>query len=74
MSTSTITLKVSTKEKKRLQLAARRSKKSLNAYVLGKVTGTDVSRSGKLDLEKLSAHFDGRFSSESAWKLTPDRE
>jgi hypothetical protein len=41
---------------------------------LGKVTGTDVSRSGKLDLEKLSAHFDGRFSAESAWKLTPDRE
>ena len=54
MSTATITLKVSTKEKKRLQLAARRSKKSLNAYVLGKVTGTDVSRGGKLDLGNYS--------------------
>ena len=74
MSTSTITLKVSTKEKRRLQIAARRGKKSLNAYVLGKVAGADVSRRGKVDLEKLSSHLGGRFSGQEAWRLIPGRE
>jgi hypothetical protein len=74
MGTATITLKVSAAEKKRLQTRARRAKKSLNAYVLGKVAGADVSRDGKLDYAKLSAHLDGRFSGVEVWRMVPGRE
>jgi hypothetical protein len=74
MSTATITLKVSAAEKKRLQAHARRAKKSLNAYVLGKVAGADVSRAGRLDYGKLTAHMDGRFADEEVWRMIPGRE
>lgn len=74
MNTATITLKVSSAEKKRLQARARRAKKSLNAYVLGKVAGADVSKAGRVDYAKLSAHMGGRFAGQEAWRLIPGRE
>ncbi|AHF91861.1 hypothetical protein OPIT5_18190 [Opitutaceae bacterium TAV5] len=74
MPTTTITLKVTEKEKKRLQAQARRAKKSLNAYVLSKVAGADVSRKGRVDYEKLTAHLAGRFEGEETWRLIPGRE
>ncbi|AHF90879.1 hypothetical protein OPIT5_12330 [Opitutaceae bacterium TAV5] len=75
MPTATITLKVSDKEKKRLQAQARRAKKSFNAYVLGKLAGAGVSRrKGKVDYDKLTAHLAGRFEGEEAWRIIPGRE
>lgn len=74
VSTATITLKVSAAEKKRLQSRARLEKKSLNAYVLGKVAGGDVSRAGRIDFEKLTAHMDGRFAGTETWRMIPGRE
>jgi hypothetical protein len=74
MPTSTITLKVDAKEKKRLQREARRARQSLNAYMLGKVAGSDVSRRGRVDYDKLTEALDGRFEGEEAWRLIPGRE
>ncbi|MDR1280192.1 MAG: hypothetical protein LBK99_05160 [Opitutaceae bacterium] len=74
MPTATITLKVSDKEKRRLQAQARRARQSLNAYVLGKVAGTDVSRKGRLDYDKLTEGFQGRFENEELWRIIPGRE
>ena len=72
--TATITLKVDAKEKKRVQKEARRAKKSLNAYIWSKVVGADVSRRGRLDYDKLTECFAGRFVGEEAWRMFPDRE
>jgi hypothetical protein len=74
MPTATITLKVDAKEKKRLQREARRARQSLNAYLLGKVAGADVSRRGRVDYDKLTAHLKGRFEGEEAWRFIPGRE
>ena len=72
--TATITLKVDAKEKKRWQREASRAKKSLNAYVLGKVAGADVSRKGRVDYDKLTECFAGRFEKEELWRIIPGRE
>ena len=72
--TATITLKVPAKQKQDWQKEARRSKLSLNAFVLGKVAGTDVSRRGKIDYDKLTERFAGRFVNEEAWRMIPGRE
>ena len=72
--TATITLKVPAKQKEDWQREARRAKQSLNAFVLGKVAGEDVSRRGKIDFDKLTAHMAGRFANEEAWRLIPGRE
>jgi hypothetical protein len=72
--TATITLKVNASEKRRLQAEARRAKKSLNAYLLGKVVGADVSRRGRVDYDKLTEHIKGRFEGEETWRLIPGRE
>lgn len=74
MSTVTITLKTTAAEKTRLQARARKEKKSLNAYLLGKIAGADVSRDGRLDFAKLTEHMDGRFSDREAWRMIPGRE
>ncbi|RRJ96751.1 hypothetical protein Ga0100231_023505 [Opitutaceae bacterium TAV4] len=74
MPTATITLKVSLAEKRRMQAYARRAKKSLNAYVLGKVAGADISHRGKVDYDKITAHIAGRFEGEETWRLVPGRE
>jgi hypothetical protein len=72
--TATITLKVNASEKRRLQAEARRAKKSLNAYVLGKVAGADVSRRGRVDYDKLTERFKDRFEGEELWRIIPGRE
>jgi len=72
--TATITLKVPAKQKQDWQKEARRSKQSLNAFVLGKVAGIDVSRRGKIDYDKLTERFSGRFVNEEAWRMIPGRE
>ncbi len=72
--TATITLKVSLAEKHRMQAEARRAKKSLNAYLLSKVAGGDVSRQGRVDYEKLTERLAGRFEGEELWRLIPGRE
>ncbi|MBE7540492.1 MAG: hypothetical protein HS122_19045 [Opitutaceae bacterium] len=71
---ATITLKVSLAEKRRMQSDARRAGKSLNAYLLGKVAGGDVSRQGRVDYEKLTERMAGRFDGEELWRLIPGRE
>lgn len=71
---ATITLKVTVAEKRKMQAQARREKKSLNAYVLGKVAGEDVSRHGKVDYDKLTEHLAGRFEGAETWRLVPGRE
>ena len=72
--TATITLKVDAKEKKRMQREAKRANQSLNAYVLRKVAIADASDGGKLDYDKLTECFAGRFVDEEAWRMFPDRE
>ena len=72
--TATITLKVDAREKKRLQKEARRAKQSLSAYVLGKVAGGDAGTCGRLDWDKLTERFSGRFVDEEAWRMIPGRE
>lgn len=57
-----------------MQAYARRVKKSLNAYVLGKVAGADISHQGKVDYDKITAHIAGRFEGEETWRLVPGRE
>lgn len=57
-----------------MQAYARRAKKSLNAYVLGKVAGADISHRGKVDYDKITAHIAGRFEGEETWRLVPGRE
>lgn len=74
MPTATITLKISAAGKRQLQARARREKKSLNAYMLGKVAGADVSQRGRVDYEKLTAHLGGKFKSMELWKFVLDRE
>jgi hypothetical protein len=74
MPAATITLKVSAAEKRQLQARARREKKSLNAYLLGKVAGADVSQRGRVDYEKLTAQLGGKFRSLELWKQVLDRE
>ncbi len=71
---ATITLKVTAAEKRKMQAQARRAKKSLNAYVLGKVAGKDVSRRGKVDYDKLTEYFVDRFEGTETWRLVPGRE
>lgn len=70
----TITLRVSLEEKHRMQTEARRAKKSLNAYLLSKVAGGDVSRQGRVDYEKLTERLAGRFEAEELWRLIPGRK
>ena len=72
--TATITLKVDAKEKKRLQSEAKRAKQSLNAYMLGKVAGIDASRRGKVDWNKLTESFAGRFEKDELWRILPERQ
>ena len=72
--TATITLKVDAKEKKRLQREARRANQSLNAYMLRKVAIADASSGGKIDWDKLTERFAGRFVDEEAWRMIPGRE
>jgi len=72
--TATITLKVDAREKKRLQREAKRANQSLNAYMLGKVAGADVSRRGKLDWDKLTEHMAGKFENEELWRILPERQ
>ena len=71
--TATITLKVDAKEKKRWQREASRAKKSLNAYVLGRVAGTDASRKDRMDYDKITESFAGRFENEELWRIIPER-
>lgn len=71
--TPIITLKVTTVDKRQLQARARREKKSLNAYMLGKVAVTDVNQRGRVDYEKLTAHLGDKFKSMELWKLVLDR-
>lgn len=42
--------------------------------MLGKVAGGDVSRRGKLDYDKLTERFKGRFEGEELWRIIPGRE
>jgi hypothetical protein len=66
--TATITLKVGTKEKKRLQKEARDANQSLNAYLLGKVAGAGANCKRTTEHEKLETLLDGRFAGEQLWK------
>lgn len=72
MPAATITLKVSAEEKRRLQTQARREKKSLNAYVLGKVAGADVSSRGRVDYAKLNAGLNAKLGSLKLWESLGD--
>lgn len=71
---ATRTLKAPAVEQRQLQARARREKKSLNAYMLGKVAGGNVSQRGRVDYEKLTAQLGGKFKSLELWKLVLDRE
>jgi len=72
--TATITLKVDAKEKKRWQREAQRAKKSLSAYVRDRASWADMVQRGRLDYDKLTERFAGRFENEELWRIIPGRE
>ena len=73
--TATITLKVDTKEKKRLQKEAQRANQSLNAYLLGKVGArATAARKEPVDYDKLTGSFAERFEKDELWRILPGRE